>query len=260
MSGFPQEMTPIFLNSLMPKIHERIATRSISRREFFIYGVTESKFQNEFIEHLTTPADFNWGIAAGRGQIKVFMESSDSMSLQSIYNQATSFYTDTLLERPAENILHDFCIANNIHLALAESCTGGLIGKTITDLPGSSRYFTGSLVTYSNEAKVRLLGVPSEVIQEHGAVSETVALAMAHGAVKALEADFALSVTGIAGPDGGTAEKPVGTVWAGISAKNGTNIAHKLFFPLDRERIREFTTGYTLFLLYDFIRKNYPIK
>lgn len=95
----------------------------------------------------------------------------------------------------------------------AESCTGGWIAKACTDLPGSSRWFLGSAVVYANEAKTRLLAVPAALLQEHGAVSEPVARAMATGALERLGGDLAVAVTGIAGPDGGTPEKPVGTVW-----------------------------------------------
>lgn len=106
-------------------------------------------------------------------------------------------------------------------LALAESCTGGLIADTITDFPGSSAFFLGSVVAYANTAKEGLLGVPNTVLVEHGAVSEPVALAMARGARAALGADVALGITGIAGPGGATAEKPVGLVFVGLAGPRG---------------------------------------
>jgi nicotinamide-nucleotide amidase len=107
-------------------------------------------------------------------------------------------------------------------LALAESCTGGLLAKRLTDIAGSSAYFKEGLVTYSNESKERLLGVPEEVLIEHGAVSELVARKMAEGVRTLADADFGLSVTGVAGPDGGTDEKPVGLVFIGLSDEEGT--------------------------------------
>ncbi|HEX2739728.1 MAG TPA: nicotinamide-nucleotide amidohydrolase family protein, partial [Rubrobacter sp.] len=126
-------------------------------------------------------------------------------------------------------------------LALAESCTGGLLAKRLTDMPGSSAYFIEGLVTYSNESKERLLGVSHELIIEHGAVSEPVARAMAEGARTTSGADYGLSVTGVAGPDGGTEDKPVGLVFVGISDQKGT-FAEKLdlsAWARSRDSIRE---------------------
>jgi nicotinamide-nucleotide amidase len=126
-------------------------------------------------------------------------------------------------------------------LALAESCTGGLLAKRLTDIAGSSAYFKEGLITYSNGSKERWLGVPHEMLLEHGAVSEPVARKMAEGVRKISGADYGLSVTGIAGPDGGTEEKPVGLVFVGLSDEKGT-FAEKLdlsAWARSREAIRE---------------------
>ena len=128
-------------------------------------------------------------------------------------------------------------------VALAESCTGGLLAKRITDMAGSSAYFREGLVTYSNDSKERLLGVPHDLLVEHGAVSEPVARAMAEGARDLAGSDYALSVTGVAGPDGGTDEKPVGLVYVGL-ASDGETAVEKLDLSAwgrSREAIRERT-------------------
>ncbi|HJV66383.1 MAG TPA: CinA family nicotinamide mononucleotide deamidase-related protein [Geomonas sp.] len=125
-------------------------------------------------------------------------------------------------------------------LALAESCTGGLIASRITAVSGSSAYFLEGNVTYSNEAKTRMLGVPAELIMAHGAVSSEVACAMADGARKAARSDLALSVTGIAGPEGGTAEKPVGTVYLAMADAVSCRV-ERYNFPGDREAVRSMT-------------------
>ena len=122
-------------------------------------------------------------------------------------------------------------------IALAESCTGGLIGRRVTEVAGSSEYFLEGFVTYSNEAKMRTLGVPAEVLQKHGAVSAETAEAMAVGARKVSGADVAVSVTGIAGPGGGSEEKPVGTVFVGYSDADGVR-SIKLTLPGDRYLVR----------------------
>ena len=107
-------------------------------------------------------------------------------------------------------------------LATAESCTGGLLASTLTDTPGSSEWFAGSVVAYSNEVKARLLGVPPEVLERHGAVSEPVVLAMAEGVLKAVGAHVSVAISGVAGPGGGTPEKPVGMVWMAWAWPGGT--------------------------------------
>jgi nicotinamide-nucleotide amidase len=124
-------------------------------------------------------------------------------------------------------------------LSTAESCTGGLIGKLLTDVAGSSQYYRGGIIAYANEVKEHLLGVSHEMLQAHGAVSEPVARAMAEGAARALQADYALSVTGIAGPSGGSPEKPVGLVFIGIRTPQGTEVReHHLGADAARETIR----------------------
>jgi len=134
-------------------------------------------------------------------------------------------------------------------LATAESCTGGTIANRITDVSGASRVFGHGWVTYANEAKHQHLGVPMELIETHGAVSEEVARAMAEGALKHSGADYALSVTGIAGPSGGTPEKPVGTVWIGLAAKKGETWAQKKFSPGSRDRFKLLTSQAALDML-----------
>ena len=131
----------------------------------------------------------------------------------------------------------------------AESCTGGLIAKTFTDLAGSSDWFERGFVTYSNAAKSEMLGVPVSVIDDYGAVSEPVANAMASGALQHSEADFAIAVTGVAGPGGGSAEKPVGTVWIAV-ATDGYLESRCHQFDGDREAVREATlvTGLNMLL------------
>jgi nicotinamide-nucleotide amidase len=133
-------------------------------------------------------------------------------------------------------------------LALAESCTGGAIANRITNVPGASAVFLAGLVTYSNEAKQKFLGVRGETLAQHGAVSEAVARAMAEGARRQTGADFALSVTGIAGPDGGTPEKPVGTVFVGIATPKSVG-AERFFNPYDRETFKIATANQALDLL-----------
>ena len=133
-------------------------------------------------------------------------------------------------------------------LAVAESCTGGFLAHRLTNVPGASEIFLAGYVTYSNEAKVAMLGVPSSAIVEYGAVSERVARAMAEGAREKSGATFALATTGIAGPGGGSVQKPVGTVYVALAGGGETVVRH-LFFPTDRETFKQLATQMALNLL-----------
>ncbi len=134
-------------------------------------------------------------------------------------------------------------------IATAESCTGGLLAARLTDRPGSSAYLAGGVVAYANEAKTELLGVDAALIEAHGAVSEPVAEAMAAGALRRFAADTAVAITGVAGPDGGTAEKPVGTVCFTVALADGESITRTLRLPGNRADIRERSTTVAMHLL-----------
>lgn len=129
-------------------------------------------------------------------------------------------------------------IQNKLWLAVAESCTGGLLGHLITNVPGSSAYFKGGVIAYANEVKMELLGVSPATLDSFGAVSEETVLEMARGISSSLNTDIGLSVSGIAGPEGGTQEKPVGTVWIGLSTPKLDN-AEMFLFSGDRQSIKE---------------------
>lgn len=134
--------------------------------------------------------------------------------------------------------LKELCLDGKVKIALAESCTGGLIGGAVTEIAGSSAYFQGTAGTYSNEAKEKILFVSPEVIAKHGAVSSECAEAMAEGALKLYEANMVISVTGVAGPDGGSEEKPVGTVWFGIAGTGRSPSSFRKNFSGERSTIR----------------------
>lgn len=152
--------------------------------------------------------------------------------------------------------LASLLLASGRKLVTAESCTGGLIAATCTEVAGSSAWFERGFVSYSNEAKSELLGVPAELIAEHGAVSEAVARAMAEGALRHARADIAVAVTGVAGPSGGSEAKPVGTVWLAWAERAGNGAggghgpvavhAEKAWFPGDRRAVRAATVAHAL--------------
>lgn len=145
--------------------------------------------------------------------------------------------------------LFTLCQQNGIKIATAESCTGGLIAAAITDIAGSSVVFDRGFVTYSNEAKAEMLGVPMVLIEQYGAVSKPVAEAMAQGAIEHSNAQLAVSVTGVAGPGGGSADKPVGTVWIGLCQRGMKPIATHHLFAGDRAAVRAKTVETALAML-----------
>ena len=135
----------------------------------------------------------------------------------------------------------------------AESCTGGIVAKRLTDLAGASDVVKGGVVSYANAVKTAALGVPESMLAEHGAVSEPVALAMARGARERLGADVAVATTGIAGPGGGSVDKPVGTVWFAVSTPNVTMAVHKKLPDFGRDRVREMAGATALRILLDVL-------
>jgi PncC family amidohydrolase len=156
---------------------------------------------------------------------------------------------DTLPEILIGSILK----VRGLKLVAAESCTGGLIGSRITDIPGSSEYFLGSIVAYAYEVKASLLGIPWDTLNTYGAVSRETVVAMAHGARKQLNGDIAISVSGIAGPGGGTPEKPVGTTWVGLVAQDG-DWATVFHFSGNREENKSASATAALEMLLDYLQ------
>jgi nicotinamide-nucleotide amidase len=158
-------------------------------------------------------------------------------------------------ERPVEQIVVDLCRAQEVSLGTAESCTGGLVATLVTALPGSSAVFHGAIVSYANSVKEEALGVPAALLAAHGAVSPEVAQAMAHGAREALGVDVAVSVTGVAGPDGGSAEKPVGLVYFHAVAPWGEE-ALRIEGAADRETVRQRAAKSALHLVRRLLEQN----
>jgi len=157
-----------------------------------------------------------------------------------------------MLKIPLEVQVSELLRQRGLRLAVAESCTGGLVGHRITNIPGSSTYYVGSITAYAYEAKVRLLDVRWKTLEKYGAVSQETALEMAKGVRRALAADVGMAVTGIAGPGGGTPDKPVGLVWIGISAP-GYDEAWSYDWKGDRLQIKEQSADQALQLLVDYL-------
>ncbi len=159
---------------------------------------------------------------------------------------------DNLVEETLESKINVLLRTSGLKLATAESCTGGLISHRITNIPGSSEYFLGGIVAYAYEAKVALLHVSWDTLHQYGAVSRETVLEMARGVRSALEADLAVSVSGIAGPGGGLPGKPVGTTWIGFSTKDG-EFAHVFHFDGDRIGNKSLAADAGLKIIFDYL-------
>ena len=246
--GVPGEMKGMFEETLEPLIKER-SEGSILSRTLWFTGIGESALA-EKVQDLLDASDPTVAPLAGQGKVRLRITTRAATTEEA--EEKIAPVADEILSRlgdyyfgeddeTLESAIGKLLTGRGETLALAESCTGGLLAKRLTDRAGSSAFFTEGLVTYSNEAKERLLGVPHELLVQHGAVSEPVAKAMAEGVRKTARTDYGLSVTGVAGPDGRTEEKPVGLVFVGISDAEGT-VAERLDLSAwrrSREAIRE---------------------
>lgn len=244
MPGVPYEMKAMMNEVVIPKLSSLFQLPKVSHQTIITTGVGES-FLSDLLEPWETrlPPYFKLAYLPSTGMVRLRLscyQSNDDLELQLmeevekakllIGKYIYGFNDDT-----PEKIVGKLLIEKNQTLAVAESCTGGYISHLITSVPGSSTYYIGSTISYANEVKSRFLGVSQDVIADKGAVSEEVAKAMAEGVRSTLGSTWAISTTGIAGPGGGTPEKPVGTVWIGLAGPN-VLIAKKFQFGNDRLR------------------------
>jgi nicotinamide-nucleotide amidase len=244
--GPPREMKPMFENHVQPRLTKLAGDIRFARRVLRVAGMGESAVDERIAPIYTKYENPQTTILFNSSEIEVHLRAHgrteadaeallDDLALkieQELGNSVFSFRGEKM-----EEVVGRSLAISRFTLAVAESCTGGLIAERLTNVPGSSKYFVEGLITYSNESKTRLLGVDKKLIREFGAVSQQVARDMARGVRHRAQTDFGLAVTGIAGPDGGTEEKPVGLVY--IALADDAHTEHKrLILPGDRELIR----------------------
>jgi len=257
LPGPPRELRPMFTDSVVPLLRRVLPPESeFVCRTLRTTGVGESVMQERIagpLQHLVA-GGIELGYCARTGQVDVRFTAFGSNAprlvkeAEAIVRGELGSFIYGTDDDEIENVVIRLLTERKQTLALAESCTGGCIAHRITNVPGASAALLAGLVTYSNEAKQKFLGVRPETLEEHGAVSEPVAREMAEGAREQTGADFALSVTGIAGPGGGTAAKPVGTVFIALAKASGT-VVKKNFNPYDRETFKQVTSNQALELL-----------
>ena len=242
LPGPPRELQPMFRESVLPILHSLAPeSNKVVRRIYKIANVGESVVEAAVGARLLAVPGLEVGYCARPGEVDLrivgdlaAIDAGGAIIMDSL---GDSIFTDT--DQTLEEVIVQTLKERHETLAVAESCTGGLLAHRLTNVPGASGVFLAGYVTYSNEAKSDLLKVEATLIEKHGAVSAEVARAMAEGARARCGATHAVATTGIAGPDGGSPEKPVGTVFVGLATRKGGTVSRKFFFPTDRETFKQ---------------------
>src|SRR5215813_699511 len=250
LPGPPREMKPIFDASVALALKRRMGDMLIVRRTLSIFGLTESATDELAAPIYTKYRNPSTTILFKDGQIELHLtaQARGAGEAVKLLDEVPGEYIFSRDNETLEEVVGQSLKLRGYTLATAESCTGGLLAGRITDVPGSSEYFLEGVVSYSNEAKIDLLGVPKKWIKTHGAVSEQVAGAMASGIRKRAGSTFGISVTGVAGPGGGSPEKPVGLVYIALADGSQTT-TRKFIFPGDRQFIRTLSVNAALDML-----------
>ncbi len=258
LPGPPSEMKPMFEEFVMPYFKEKLDYKIVSRF-LRIFGIGESAMETQLIDMIESQANPTIAPYAKEGEVTLRVtaryakDASGDELIEPVIEEIKRRLGDAVYSTHDENldeVAAKLLMKKNITIALAESCTGGLIAGRLTDIPGISSILNRGFVTYSNEAKMENLGVKMETLQSFGAVSKETAEEMAVGARRVSGTHIAVSVTGIAGPGGGTEEKPVGTVFIALADRNGVQ-SKKLQLWGNRSRIRNMTALH----VFDMIRR-----
>jgi nicotinamide-nucleotide amidase len=257
LPGPPRELRPMFEQYASPIIRSLVGTPDLTAIIFRTAGLGESYAQELIGADLAAIKDLELGYCARIGELDLRLVGSLESVLKGaeIVRARLSEHIVSEDGSEMEAIVVRLLTERGATVAVAESCTGGLLANRFTNVPGASAVFLEGNVTYSNAAKTRTLGVPVELLNSVGAVSKEVAQAMAEGARARAGATYSLSTTGVAGPDGGTPEKPVGTVFVGLASADGPSQVEKLFFPTDRATFKQVVTEAALDLLRKVISK-----
>ncbi len=223
MPGVPKEMEPMFLDQILPLTQQKFPVKEKKESAHLFFCLVYESLIDPHLRALSErfPA-VEAGIYPAHGTLSVALHSSDKKQLEAFEKKLSSQFSDyryTAKSGKIEEAVQDWFVKHNKTLAFAESCTGGMISSAITSVPGASAYFLGSFVVYSDAMKEKILGVSKKTLDSHGAVSEEAVREMLEGVFQKSGADFAIAVSGIAGPSGGTEQKPVGTICAAIGER-----------------------------------------
>jgi nicotinamide-nucleotide amidase len=259
LPGPPHELKALFEEQCLARLRAKLPPQFIATRELKITGLGESQCDARVAPIYKLFADVQTTILAGAGEIQLHLKTH-AASLEAAQERVDQL-VEKIEEELGDSVFSDngdsmeqivgyYLQMRNATLAVAESCTGGLLAERITSVSGSSRYFVGGAVVYSDQLKTAFANVPSELIEKYGAVSSEVAIALAEGIRRRTCSTFGLGITGVAGPTGGSETKPVGLVFHALASDQGTEVAERRF-PGDRKRIRWFASQQAL----DMVRR-----
>jgi nicotinamide-nucleotide amidase len=246
LPGVPRELRRMLAESLVPWFAARAGDRVLRTRAVRTTGIAESALAERLGRGTREIAGLPLAYLPGIDGVDLRVTARDLPAVEAAARLDEAertiraaigpvAYATDRTTLPA--VVLEMCAARGLTIAVAESCTGGLLGARLTEVPGSSRVLLGGTIAYANAVKVQALGVPADLLVQHGAVSEPVALAMARGVRANTGAAIGVGITGVAGPDGGTPEKPVGTVWIAVDVE-GDARAHRAVYIGDRQEIR----------------------
>ena len=261
LPGPPRELKPLFLEQVFPRLQRRVSGVRMFHRELRVTGLGESHVEERVRLIYSRYADVNTTILAAPGEVQIHLRAwSDNAArtnttLDEMVRSFELALGDRIFAHSAvslEEVIAEILTTNRATIAAAESCTGGLLAERLTRIPGSSSYFLGGAVCYSNELKTAWADVPAELIQAKGAVSSEVASALAEGIRRRVGSTLGVGITGVAGPGGGSEEKPVGTVHIALASSEGVK-ERVVHLPGDREMIRLYATQVAL----DMVRMHF---
>jgi len=262
MPGVPFEMKGMMTEAVIPGLKKHFTLPFIAHKTLLVAGIGESFLA----EHISTfesaiPPNIKLAYLPNYGMVRLRLTSTSQekeeavIELDQQFRQLKNLVAEWMVadeDLSLQEVIGKILTEKKLTLSTAESCTGGYIAHLITSVPGSSRYFNGSVVSYSNDIKENILSVQRQTLAEHGAVSEETVREMAKGVLNAMGTDYAIATSGIMGPDGGSIEKPAGTVWVAVG-NNREIIAQKFYFRFDRQRNIELASTFGLNLLRKFI-------
>ena len=266
--GVPHQMEPMLKQYAIPYL-SRIVSKEWFQKSLFLCLLYEKGVDLYLSQLAKSYPDLNYGICPSYGTLSIYLkikarsQREAERKLEPVLSDLRARYKEHIFSETDPKIevaIQKQFLTKQLNLACAESCTGGRIGSRLTSISGSSGYFLGSLVTYSNGMKQTVLNVKAQTIEKHGAVSRETAYEMVEGLLSLSKADYAIAVSGIAGPNGGTQEKPVGTIWGVIATKSGEKFGAllKTKGKKTRETLIDFSTTYLLSHLWRYIECDIP--